>query len=162
MDQVNKYSHWLVFVAPLHRSVPYRKAPPPREFSCPAMQKRQSEKMSIRWVTLWKEEAPTWREWGRRPSTAVTTWLLHRLVMKIARALTKDVHVRCFTCVCTFNYGRNVIWTTSRKVLRLHADIKMPMKDEVFNPGWLIYDITNAFSIHLKILQQSIFYLHNH
>lgn len=50
------YLHWLVFVAPLHRIVPYRKAPQPHESSCPAMQKRQSEKMSIHWVTLWQKE----------------------------------------------------------------------------------------------------------
>lgn len=52
--------------------------------------------------------------------TAVTARLLHRFVMKIARALTKDVHVRRFTCVWydAFDYGRYTTLTTSRKVLK--------------------------------------------
>lgn len=77
--------------------------------------------MSIRRVTLREEEAfdrDGGGSGGRLRVHAVTARLLHRLVMEIARALTKYVHVRRFTCDA-FDYGRYATLAISRKVLRL-------------------------------------------
>lgn len=157
------YSHWLVFVAPPHRSVRYRKAPQPRVSSCPAMQKRQSEKMSIHWVALWEKET-----FDRDESEGSGRAQLSQLDYYIVSWWRSHVCLwKMYTCDASRAYVRGVwLWSLCNMDdepqgveigvgIATRVDIKMLMK--YFNPGWLICGIMDALSIHLKNLHQNVF-----
>lgn len=114
---------------------------------------------------------PRWRTRGRRPSThschssIIASFRDEDRTCAYERCTRATLHVRMYDA---FDYGRYTTLTTSRKVLRLvsalgrHASARRRWKAKYFNPGWLIHDITNTLSIHLEILRQSIFHLHDH
>lgn len=146
------YLHWLVFVTLLHRSVPYRKVPQPHASSCPAMQKRQSEKMSIRWVTLWKKgmfDRDGEREGGDRAQLSqldyyiISWWRSHVCLWKI--------HVRCFTCVIRSIWLWSLCMDNKLQGIETYVDI---VTARCCNPEIIMTTWHDDGHAHLKILHQ--------